>query len=127
MAGVVIDETTAKPLLTLLEAGRRSLRVNGVTSLPVEVEAVIEGIKVMAGAAYLAPAEDLPTSFVSSAVAAERIGVTVQQVRRLAARGSLRSRRVAGKLQVAAVDVHKEAELRTSENVAEHDVEGWSA
>lgn len=116
-AGVVVDRSTARGVLTLMEKGRTALRVDGRTQLPVEIEKVFVSLRVLAGQAS-EPVE-VPTKWIGTDVAARRIGVTRQHVGRMARDGLLRSQRVGRALLVAEVDVLAEVELRTSVNLHE--------
>ncbi len=118
LIGVVVAERhTAQAVLTVLEAGRRALRCEGLNALPPELERVVDRLRLLAG--HTVEPVAVPTSWITTDVAAARIGVSRQHVGRLAAQGVLRSQRVGRHLLVAELDVDTEADLRTYGHVSE--------
>ncbi len=118
LIGVIVAERhTAQAMLTVIEAGRRALRCEGLNALPPELERVVDRLRVLAG--HGVEPVTVPTVWITTDAAARRLGVTRQHVGRLAGQGVLRSQRVGRRLLVAELDVEAEMQLRTYGNPSE--------
>jgi hypothetical protein len=115
---VVIDAVTARAFLSLLADGRRRA-VREQWRLAEEVVAGLAALDALDAQHRPAPAPpgtppDVASGdWVPTVDAAAILALSERQVRRMAARGLLRSKHVAGRLLLDAADVLAEADART--------------
>lgn len=104
--GVLVDAPAAAWLVELLADGRRRARVDG-WSLPAEVVAALEALERLSAAHRGATGPTMPDGrvWISTAEAAERLGVSTRRVVTLLTEGKLRGRKRAHRWEVDSADL----------------------
>jgi excisionase family DNA binding protein len=110
---VVIDAVTAPAVLALLADGRRRA-AREQWRLADETVDILDSLDALANHArkQTPPPPEGEPDWITTDEAAARLGVTARQVRRMAERNVLRSKRLAGRLFVDAADALSEADAR---------------